>query len=83
MGQKGLYYYYHTFGKAMEAWGEDRFADAKGTKHDWRRELFEALKSRQQENGSWMNKGDRTFMEENPDLATAFAVLALSYCEAR
>jgi len=29
-----------------------------------------------------MNKGDRTFMEENPDLATAFAVLALSYCEA-
>jgi len=26
--------------------------------------------------------GDRTFMEENPDLATAFAVLALSYTDA-
>jgi len=82
MGQKGLYYYHHTFAKAMQAWGENRFADAKGTKHDWRRELFEALQKRQGENGSWMNKGDRTFMEENPDLATAFAVLALSYCEA-
>ena len=81
MGQKGLYYYYHTFGKAMQAWGEDRFADARGTKHDWRRELFEALKKRQHENGSWTNAGDRTFWEENPDLGTAFAVLALSYCD--
>jgi squalene-hopene/tetraprenyl-beta-curcumene cyclase len=81
MGQKGLYYYYHTFAKAMQAWGEDPFADAKGVKHAWRRELFDALRTRQKENGSWMNTGDRTFMEENPDLATAFAVLALSYCD--
>jgi hypothetical protein len=82
MGQKGLYYYYHTFAKAMQALGEDNFADAKGKKHDWRRDLFDALKSRQQANGSWINTGDRTFMEENPDLATAFAVLALSYTDA-
>jgi squalene-hopene/tetraprenyl-beta-curcumene cyclase len=81
MGQKGLYYYYHTFAKAMQALGEDPFADAKGTKHAWRHELFEALKKRQHENGSWTNAGDRTFWEENPDLATAFAVLSLSYCD--
>jgi hypothetical protein len=81
MGQKGLYYYYHTFAKAMQALGEDPFMDAKGTKHPWRRELFEALKKRQHENGSWTNVGDRTFWEENPDLGTAFAVLALSYCD--
>jgi squalene-hopene/tetraprenyl-beta-curcumene cyclase len=80
MGQSGLYYYYHTFGKAMQAYGEDRFADAKGTKHDWRKELFEALKKRQQADGSWRNSGDKTFGEANPDLATAFAVLSLSYC---
>ena len=36
MEQAGLYYYYHTFGKAMEALGEDQFEDAKGVKHDWR-----------------------------------------------
>ena len=79
MGQAGLFYYYHTFGKAMAALGEDRFEDAKGVKHDWRRELFETLKNRQQENGSFINKGERQFGEADPNLATAFALLALSY----
>lgn len=80
MGKAGLFYYYHTFGKAMTALGEDRFADAKGTKHAWRRELFDALKSRQQADGSWRNQGDRTFGEGDPNLATAFALLSLHYC---
>jgi squalene-hopene/tetraprenyl-beta-curcumene cyclase len=80
LGQRGLYYYYHTFAKAMAALGEDRFEDAKGKKHDWRRDLFEALKKRQKDNGSWVNRGDKMFGEANPDLATAFAVLTLSYC---
>jgi squalene-hopene/tetraprenyl-beta-curcumene cyclase len=80
MGQAGLYYYYHVFAKAMEALGEDPFTDAKGTKHSWRRELFEALRSRQQPDGSWRNPGDQTFGEGDPNLATAFAVLTLSYC---
>jgi squalene-hopene/tetraprenyl-beta-curcumene cyclase len=80
MGQAGLYYYYHTFAKAMAAWGEDRFTDAKGVTHDWRRELFEALKKRQRPDGSWVNEGDRAFGESAPELATAFALLALSYC---
>ena len=79
MGQAGLFYYYHTFGKAMSVLGEDRFEDAKGQKHDWRRELFEAIKKRQQDNGSFINKGDRQFGEADPNLATGFALLALSY----
>jgi hypothetical protein len=79
MGQAGLYYYYHTFGKAMAELGEDRFEDAKGQKHDWRRELFEALKKRQQDNGCFLNKGDKQFGEADPNLATGFALLALSY----
>jgi prenyltransferase beta subunit len=79
MGQSGLYYYYHTFAKAMQALGEDRFADADGKKHDWRRELFEALRERQREDGSWQNATDRTFGESDPNLATAFAILSLSY----
>jgi squalene-hopene/tetraprenyl-beta-curcumene cyclase len=80
MGKAGLYYYYHTFAKALDALGEDPFVDAKGTKHPWRVELFEALRSRQREDGSWVNKGDRVFGEGDPNLATAFAVLSLSYC---
>ncbi len=79
MGQAGLFYYFHTFGKAMAALGEDEFEDAKGVKHDWRMELFEALKSRQQPNGSFINKGDRAFGEADDNLATGFALLALSY----
>jgi squalene-hopene/tetraprenyl-beta-curcumene cyclase len=79
MGQAGLYYYYHTFAKAMAALGEDRFEDARGQKHDWRRELFEELKKRQRPDGSFLNKGDRAFGEADPNLATAFALLTLSY----
>lgn len=79
MGQAGLFYYYHTFGKAMAALGEDRFEDAKGTKHDWRRELFETLKKRQRDDGSFINEDDKAFGEKDPNLATAFALLALSY----
>jgi hypothetical protein len=82
MKQAGLYYYYHTFGKAMAALGEERFEDSKGQKHDWRLELFEALKERQQENGGFINKGDKQFGEADPNLATGFALLALSYTKA-
>jgi squalene-hopene/tetraprenyl-beta-curcumene cyclase len=79
-GQKdaGLFYYYHVFAKAMAALGEDSFADAKGTKHDWRKELFDTLKSKQAADGSWANKNGQ-FLENTPELATAFALLSLSY----
>jgi squalene-hopene/tetraprenyl-beta-curcumene cyclase len=78
-GQSGLYYYYHTFGKAMHALSDDTFTDATGKQHDWRKDLFEALKKRQKANGSWSNE-DKAFFENNPDLATAYALLSLSYC---
>ncbi len=80
MGQAGLYYYYHTFAKAMTAYGEDPFADADGKKHPWRRELAAAIKKRQRPDGSWTNEKRDQYGEGNPDLATAFALLALSYC---
>lgn len=83
MGKNGLYYYYQTFGKAMEALGEEPFVDAKGVKHDWRLELFQTLQKKQQENGSWRNTGEKTFAEDNADLATSFALLSLSYCKAK
>ena len=81
MGQSGQYYYYHTFAKAMDALGEDQFTDAAGKKHNWRRELFEALTKRQRPDGSWVNDKDKQYGENTPELATAFAVLTLSYCK--
>ena len=80
MGDAGLYYYYTTFAKSLSALGVDEFEDAQGIKHDWRRELTEELARRQQENGSWVNTNVR-WMEGDPNLATAFALLALSYCQ--
>jgi hypothetical protein len=79
MGQSGLYYYYHTFAKALDALGTAEIEDAKGVKHDWRRELTEELARRQRPNGSWVNT-DTKWMEGDPNLATAFALLSLSYC---
>ena len=81
-GKAGLFYYYHTFAKAMDALGDDEFEDAKGLKHPWKKELFDALKKRQKEDGSWVNSNG-AFLEGEPDLATAFAVLSLSYTKAK
>jgi squalene-hopene/tetraprenyl-beta-curcumene cyclase len=80
MGQKGLYYYYHTFAKALDVLGIDEIEDAKGVKHDWRRELIEELAKRQKPDGSWVN-ADNMWMEGDPNLSTAFALLALSHCQ--
>lgn len=82
MGQQGLYYYFHTFAKALDAMKIDRFVDADGKKHDWRKDLTARLGELQRKNGSWVNRAERWY-EGNPNLATAYALLALSYCEPR
>lgn len=79
LGQQGLYYYYHTFAKTMSALGEPYFVDASGKRHDWRAELVAALVKRQREDGSWINMADR-WMEGDPNLVTAYALLALACC---
>ena len=78
--EEGLYYYYHTFAKALDAVGKPEFIDAKGVKHDWRQELTAELISRQKADGSWINDADR-WMEGDPNLVTAYSLLALSYCK--
>jgi hypothetical protein len=79
MGQQGLYYYYHTFGKALAAFGEPTFVDDKGQTHHWKKELGDHLLSLQAENGGWLNKEPR-WMEGDPNMATAYALLTLVYC---
>src|SRR4030095_11852639 len=55
MGTAGLYYYYHTFAKALAALGEDKFVDEKGVAHDWRKELIDELANRQRSAGTWVS----------------------------
>lgn len=78
--QRGLYYYYHTFAKCMDALGEDTFVDAKGAKHDWRADLRAAILKRQKPDGSWTN-GTANWMENDANLDTGYTLMALSYCK--
>jgi squalene-hopene/tetraprenyl-beta-curcumene cyclase len=80
MGQQGLFYYYHTFAKALAALGQDQFVDDQGVAHDWRKDLVEALASRQRADGSWVNENNR-WLEGDANLVTGYALLALSYCK--
>ncbi|MFO0803761.1 MAG: prenyltransferase/squalene oxidase repeat-containing protein [Gemmataceae bacterium] len=77
---KGLYYYYHTFAKTMDALGIDEFEDAKGVKHDWRTELTAALAKRQKEDGSWKNDNPG-WLEGDPTLDVGYALMALGYAK--
>jgi len=80
LGQQGLYYYYQTFAKTLSVMKLDHLEDADGVKHDWRKELTAQLAKQQRKNGSWVNKAPRWY-EGDPNLSTAYALLALSYCE--
>jgi squalene-hopene/tetraprenyl-beta-curcumene cyclase len=80
MGDAGLYYYYHTFAKALDALRKDAIADAQGNQHSWRMELFQALAERQKEDGSWTNENAR-WMEGDPNLVTGYCLLCLAYCK--
>jgi len=77
LGQRGLYYYYQVFGKALALIGSDKFADASGVEHDWRADLIGALAKRQGPNGEWVNANDG-FMEGDANLVTAYGLLALA-----
>jgi len=76
----GLFYYYHTFAKALDAVGSDTVTDAKGESHNWRAELLSEIASRQQPNGSWVNEKNPRWLEGDSNLVTAYALLALSHC---
>lgn len=71
---------YHTFAKALDAMGQNEFADEKGVKHNWRQELIAELAKRQRTDGSWANS-EKQWMEGDANLATGFALLTLSYCK--
>ncbi len=80
VGQQGLFYYYLTMAKALDALGGDTFEDAKGNAHQWKTELIGKLAATQQADGSWVNPTTR-WMEGDPNLVSAYALLALSYCK--
>jgi len=74
--KEGLYYFYHVFGRALDASQLDEIKDDSGRSHDWRAELVTKLKALQKDDGSWVNEEDRWY-EGHPALVTAYSLLAL------
>jgi squalene-hopene/tetraprenyl-beta-curcumene cyclase len=74
----GLYYYYHTMAKCLDALGESRFKDSKGTEHDWRAEITSALAKSQRADGSWSNDSAH-WMEGSPLLVSGYSLMTLAY----
>jgi squalene-hopene/tetraprenyl-beta-curcumene cyclase len=79
-GSAGLYYYYHSFASALDAAKLKEITDAAGKKYDWRKDLAAELARRQAKDGSWSNE-NRQWFENDKNLCTAFALLALAHCE--
>jgi squalene-hopene/tetraprenyl-beta-curcumene cyclase len=79
MGKKGLYYYYMVMAKALSAYNEKYLVDKKGVKHYWAADLANKLVELQNPDGSWVNT-DKTFMEDNRSLVTAYCMIALNRC---
>jgi squalene-hopene/tetraprenyl-beta-curcumene cyclase len=80
VGLQGLFYYYHTMAKSLDAYGGATFADAAGTERKWKDELRQKLAELQLSDGSWINENTR-WMEGDPNLVSGYALLALSYCK--
>ena len=80
VGQQGLFYYYHVFAKALEAYDQPTIKTSDGEVHNWRADLVKVLAEKQQADGSWTNPADRWY-EGDPNLVTSYSLLALSYCK--
>lgn len=89
MGTDGMYYYYVTLARALDAWGESEIhtilegKNAAGREpltevRDWENDLVDRLAQLQNPDGSFQSVDDR-WMEDNPVLITAYALIALQH----
>ncbi|MFT6110462.1 MAG: squalene-hopene/tetraprenyl-beta-curcumene cyclase [Planctomycetota bacterium] len=75
---QGLFYYFHTMGKALDIFGVNTITDGEGVEHDWRAELAGRITSMQAKDGSWVNQNAPRWWEGNPLLATSYALRTLA-----
>jgi len=73
MGDQGYYYFLCVMAKALDVYGVDKVGG-----RDWRVDIVDTLEELQLDDGSFAVKHER-WMENNPDLITAFALTALQY----
>jgi len=81
MGAQGLYFFYNVLTRSLDAYGQDLVPTKGGDMIDWRIQLARRLVEVQRIDpdtggGYWINDTGR-FWENDPVLATAYALLAL------
>jgi squalene-hopene/tetraprenyl-beta-curcumene cyclase len=75
---QGIFYYFHAMAQALTLYGAESITDSAGVQHAWRRELCGRIVSMQSKiDGSWTNANSPRWMEGNPLLGTAYALLVL------
>lgn len=82
MGQEGLYYFYTTLAKALNAYGENPIVLTDGRRVNWRQALVRKLVGLQKidpkaGDGYWINESGR-WWEADPVLVTSYSMLALA-----
>jgi squalene-hopene/tetraprenyl-beta-curcumene cyclase len=75
----GYYYYLMTMSRALDAWGSTHVETPDGARHDWANDIIDKLASLQRNDGSWLNDKSSRWMENNPNLTTAYALIALTH----
>lgn len=76
LGRQGWLYYLHAQSRALNAARMPEIADSSGSRHNWRDEMIDTLVRAQRPDGAWRNEVPR-WEESRPELATAYALLAL------
>jgi squalene-hopene/tetraprenyl-beta-curcumene cyclase len=78
MGSQGLYFNYKVMSRARDTARLDSIARAGAGPIAWREQVARKIMSLQRPDGTWANANNR-FWENDPVLATAYALLALEY----
>jgi squalene-hopene/tetraprenyl-beta-curcumene cyclase len=81
MGAAGHYYYLQTMSKALAIVGKDTFASESGDRA-WKVDVLEQLRNTQKADGSWTNPEPR-WMEGDPNLVTAYALMTLAHLKSK
>jgi len=82
LGDEGLYYFFVTFSRALDASGRDTIEiigdNGATATRDWANDLIDRLAELQNDDGSFRSVHDR-WMEGDPVLITAYALIALQH----
>lgn len=77
LGAEGYFYYLHLMTKALTAAKVDSLRVRENQPVNWRAEVAARLLARQRADGAWVNTGAGRWWEDDPNLVTAYALLAL------